>query len=49
MEFEQHIANYLKSKEYRTWSALNVLQYLSDNIEYTNDNIEEIFGSFNNN
>ena len=35
--------NYLKSIEYQSWSALNVLQYLSDNIECTNDNVEEIF------
>lgn len=43
MEYEEQITNYLKSAEYQTWSALNILQYLSDHIKYTNENVKEIF------
>lgn len=43
---EKHIENYIKSKEYRAWSALNILQYLSDYIKFTNDSVEEIFRIF---
>ncbi|CAG8676502.1 8534_t:CDS:2, partial [Funneliformis caledonium] len=39
---EKHIIDYLRTNEYRSWSVLSVLQYLSVNIKYTNDNIEEI-------
>ncbi|CAB4495556.1 hypothetical protein RhiirA5_432619 [Rhizophagus irregularis] len=39
---EKHIIDYLRTSEYRSWGVLSVLQYLSVNIKYTNDNIEEI-------
>ncbi|GET58652.1 uncharacterized protein OCT59_024262 [Rhizophagus irregularis] len=40
---EKHIIDYLRTSEYRSWGVLSVLQYLSVNIKYTNDNIKENF------
>ncbi|CAG8650958.1 11683_t:CDS:10, partial [Acaulospora morrowiae] len=42
MDFENHIVNYFRLNNYSKWNVLEVLHYLSNNIDFTSESMNEI-------
>jgi hypothetical protein len=42
MEFESYIMKYMQMNNYSKWSLLGILEYLSNNIHFTSENLDDI-------
>jgi hypothetical protein len=42
MDFEKHILEFFQSNNYANWSVLGVLQYLSDEVDFTSESVKDI-------
>ncbi|CAG8786867.1 17859_t:CDS:2, partial [Dentiscutata erythropus] len=45
MNFENHIRNYFQLNDYSKWSVLEVLRYISDNVNFISENLNDIQNS----
>ena len=45
MNFENHIRTYFQSNNYLKWNVLEVLRYISDNVNFTSEDLNDIQNS----
>ena len=45
MNFENHIRNYFQLNDCLKWNVLEVLRYISDNVNFTSENLNDIQNS----
>ncbi len=48
MDFENYFVKYFQSNNYTKWSVLEALRYLSNNVDFTSDSLEDISNALKN-